>query len=123
MTEFVRHARAADADVPELARAISDLTGGNAFLVCELWRALVDRDAVEIVGGEIRLSRPLADLGTPESVREVVGRRLARLRPATRDLLELAATAGAEFDLEVLRRRGAARPTCWPRSTRRSPAA
>ena len=45
--------------------------------------------------------RPLAELGTPESVREVVGERLARLRPATSDLLELAATAGAEFELET----------------------
>ena len=27
---------------PELAQAISDLTDGNPFLVCELWRALVE---------------------------------------------------------------------------------
>jgi DNA-binding CsgD family transcriptional regulator/tetratricopeptide (TPR) repeat protein len=105
VTEFVRQAAGAsfDAGVAEVAQAISDLTEGNAFLVCELWRALVDTDVVEIVDGALRLSRPLSDLGTPESVREVVSRRLARLQPATSDLLELAATAGIEFELEILR--------------------
>jgi DNA-binding CsgD family transcriptional regulator/tetratricopeptide (TPR) repeat protein len=105
VTEFVRRAAggAMGAGVAELAQAISDLTDGNAFLVCELWRALVDTNIVEIVDGALRLSRPLADLGTPESVREVVSRRLARLRPATSDLLELAATAGTEFELDTLR--------------------
>ncbi len=94
------------AGVPELARAISDLTDGNAFLVCELWRALVETDGVEIVDGAIRLTGPAAELGTPDSVREVASQRLARLAPATTDLLELAATAGAEFELELLRRAG-----------------
>ena len=41
---------------------------------------------------------------TPESVREVVSQRLSRLAPRTTDLLELAATAGAEFELEPVRR-------------------
>ena len=103
VTEFLRRAAGGDRGVPEVARAITDMTAGNAFLVCELWRALVDSEAVEVADGAIRTTRPLDDLGAPESVREVVGRRLARLRPATADLLELAATAGAEFNLEVLR--------------------
>jgi DNA-binding CsgD family transcriptional regulator/tetratricopeptide (TPR) repeat protein len=102
VTEFVRRA-GADADVAELSRTISDLTAGNAFLVCELWRALVDTNIVEVVDGELRLVRPLSELGSPESVREVVSRRLARLQPATSDLLELAAAAGSEFGLDVLR--------------------
>ncbi|HEY8493067.1 MAG TPA: hypothetical protein VIN04_04190, partial [Myxococcota bacterium] len=79
--------------MPEHARAISEVTAGNPFLVCELWRALVDSG----------FSRPLETLGTPDSVREVVGRRLAALRPATADLLALAATAGPDVDLDVLR--------------------
>src|SRR5215213_9076462 len=87
----------------ELASAIRGLTDGNAFLVCELWRALVETDALELEAGQIRLTRSLAELGSPESVREVVSQRLARLQPGTTDLLELAATAGAEFGLEVMR--------------------
>ena len=82
--EFVRRA---GGEPEELAGTINALTAGNAFLVCELWRSLAD-------GGQ---------LGTPESVREVVGRRVARLDAGTRDLLEVAATVGPEFGLEVVR--------------------
>ena len=123
VTEFVRRAAGGDRGVPEVARAISDMTAGNAFLVCELWRALVDSEAVEVADGALRLTRPLDELGTPgERARgrgPAAGQRCA---PATADLLELAATAGAEFDLEVLRA-PRPRPSCCPRSTRRSPAA
>jgi DNA-binding CsgD family transcriptional regulator len=101
VAEFVR--RAGGADGHELAAAIRDLTDGNPFLVCELWRALVETGTVEI-GEAIRLTRPLAEIASPESVREVVSQRLSRLSPWTTDLLELAATAGAEFDLEIVRR-------------------
>jgi DNA-binding CsgD family transcriptional regulator/tetratricopeptide (TPR) repeat protein len=106
VTEFVRRAAGAHvaAGGPELAQAIEDLTDGNAFLVCELWRTLVETGIVEVTGGTIRLARPLSELGTPESVREVVSQRLLRLGPRAIDLLELAATAGAEFEFEVLRR-------------------
>jgi DNA-binding CsgD family transcriptional regulator len=103
VTEFVRHAAGGEQALPELAGAIADVTAGNPFLVCELWRSLVDGAALDISDGAVRLSRPLEQLATPESVREVVARRLARLQPATGDLLELAATAGAEFELDVLR--------------------
>jgi DNA-binding NarL/FixJ family response regulator len=106
VAEFVQRAAggSADADVREVAQAISDLTAGNAFLVCQLWRALLDAGIVAPADGGLRLTRPVTGLGTPESVREVAGRRLAHLRRTTSDLLELAATAGPEFDLDVLRR-------------------
>lgn len=99
--------RAADSEphpeLHELAAAIHGLTGGNAFLVCELWRALVETGTVEVAGGRIRATRPLGELGTPESVSEVVNQRLSRLSPRTADLLELAAVAGPEFELEPVR--------------------
>ena len=93
-----------DAELGELADTIHDLTNGNAFLVCELWRALVGTGTVELSGGEVRVTRPMSELGTPESVREVVSQRLSRLAPKTTDLLELAAVAGPEFELEPVRR-------------------
>jgi DNA-binding CsgD family transcriptional regulator/tetratricopeptide (TPR) repeat protein len=102
VSEFVR--RAGEADLPELAEAIGKLTGGNPFLMCELWRAMVETGVVEMAGGAVRLTRPLSELGTPESVREVVSQRLSRLAPTTTTVLELAATAGAEFELDVIRR-------------------
>jgi DNA-binding CsgD family transcriptional regulator/tetratricopeptide (TPR) repeat protein len=94
------------AELDELASTIHDLTGGNAFLVCELWRALIETGTVEVSGGEVRVTRPLSELGTPESVHEVVGQRLSRLAPTTTELLELAAVAGPEFELEPIRRAG-----------------
>src|SRR4051812_40425736 len=105
ITEFVRHAAGAEPPA-ELAQTIAELTGGNAFLVCELWRTLIETGAVELTDGTLRLTRSLTDLGTPESVREVVSERLARLAPGTGALLELAATAGGEFELDVMRRAG-----------------
>jgi DNA-binding CsgD family transcriptional regulator/tetratricopeptide (TPR) repeat protein len=90
-------------DARGLAEAIGSLTAGNAFLVCELWRALVETDSVVVGGDGVRLARPLDELATPESVREVASRRLARLYPETTELLELAAVAGADFRLDLLR--------------------
>ncbi|HEY7732541.1 MAG TPA: AAA family ATPase [Gaiellaceae bacterium] len=87
----------------DLARTIGALTAGNPFLVCELWRTLVETEAIELDEEGIRLTRSLDELGTPDSVREVVSRRLARLEPTTADLLELAAVAGGEFGFDVLR--------------------
>ncbi len=104
--EFVRRAGGGELDPaePELARALRDLTEGNAFLLCELWRSLVEASAFAVEHGTLRLTRPLREIATPQSVREVVNQRLSRLDPASRDLLELAAVAGPEFELEVLRR-------------------
>jgi predicted ATPase/DNA-binding CsgD family transcriptional regulator len=93
-----------DPELKELAATIHDLTAGNAFLVCELWRAVTETGIVEVVGGRLRVTRPLTELGTPESVREVVSQRLSRLGPRTIELLELAAAAGPEFELEPIRR-------------------
>jgi DNA-binding CsgD family transcriptional regulator/tetratricopeptide (TPR) repeat protein len=90
-------------ELRELARAVRELTGGNAFLVCELWRTLVETGAVEIAGEHVRVMRAPAELSSPEAVREVVSQRLSRLAPRTSDLLEVAATAGSEFDVEVVR--------------------
>jgi DNA-binding CsgD family transcriptional regulator len=85
-----------------LVTSMRDLTEGNAFFLCELWRTLVETDAVAVRDGAIRLTRPLADVATPDGVREVVSQRLLRLEPATRHVLELAAVVGSEFELDLL---------------------
>src|SRR5262249_55669697 len=106
IVEFVVRAAgsAEDASLRRLAAAIHALTEGNPFLVCELWRALLETGALAVAGGLVRLTRPLEEIATPESVREVVSQRVARLDPHTRDLLELAAVVGQVFELDLLQR-------------------
>jgi class 3 adenylate cyclase/tetratricopeptide (TPR) repeat protein len=101
--EFVRRSAAGDVEASEVAPSISELTAGNPFLLCELWRALVESDALEVAEGRIRLTQPIAEISSPESVREVVQFRLSKLGDETRALLEVAAVIGAEFELRVLR--------------------
>jgi DNA-binding SARP family transcriptional activator/DNA-binding CsgD family transcriptional regulator len=103
--EFVRAATTEDLDVEvELIRALRYLTEGNPFLLSELWRTLVETGTIEIAGGALRLTRPLEEVATPDSVREVVSQRVSRLPSETRDVLEFAAVAGPEFEAEIVRR-------------------
>lgn len=89
------------AELPAVAGTLHELTNGNAFLITELWRTLLETESLSTDDGD-RLANALARLGSPEGVREVVSQRLARLSQATADLLELAAVAGPEFDLSLL---------------------
>ena len=60
---------------------------------------------VEIVDGTIRLTRPLAELGTPESVREVVEPAARRAwRPGPPTCSSWRPRPAAEFELDVVRR-------------------
>jgi DNA-binding CsgD family transcriptional regulator/tetratricopeptide (TPR) repeat protein len=104
VAEFMSRAAAGDFgdQLPGIAAAITALTGGNPFLVTELWRQMTETGVLEIRRGRARLTRTPAELGTPEGVREVATQRLARLDPDTAGVLELAAVAGLEFELAVL---------------------
>jgi DNA-binding CsgD family transcriptional regulator/tetratricopeptide (TPR) repeat protein len=105
IVEFAQRASGAgeDPSLDELARAIHGLTAGNAFLVCELWRALLETGTLVLDAGLVEVTRPIDEIATPESVQEVVSQAVSRLDAATRDLLELAAVAGQEFELDILR--------------------
>jgi DNA-binding CsgD family transcriptional regulator len=106
VAEFVR---AAAADVREgvirdIAAAIAHLTDGNPFLMTELWRSMIDTGALKMAGSRLTLAQPLSELASPGSVREVVGQRLARLAPSTRQLVDAAAVAGPQFHADIARR-------------------
>jgi DNA-binding CsgD family transcriptional regulator len=105
VAELVRLASGTRADdsLRALAASIHDLTEGNAFLVGELWRALLEAGAVEVTDDRLLVRRAPEELETPQGVRDVVGLRLARLAAGTRDVLDLAATAGATFEPDVIR--------------------
>ncbi|WP_169979224.1 BTAD domain-containing putative transcriptional regulator [Microbispora sp. H10836] len=80
-------------DLPDarLAAVLFERTGGNPFYLGEL---------VRLLDSEHRLDA--ASAGVPEGVREVIGRRVARLPEETRALLGAAAVLGREVSLDVL---------------------
>ncbi len=103
VAEFVRRSAGTETgDLSAVAQAIGELTEGNPFLLCELWRSIVESGAVDIRDGYLRLTRPLSEVASPESVRDVVDNRLARLAATTRAVLEVAAVVGSEFEVGVL---------------------
>ena len=95
-------------ETDDLARAIHDETEGNAFFMREVVRHLIEtRGLHQEAGGRWVMGRPVAELGIPEGVRDVVGRRLSRLSDDTNRVLACASVAGLEFELPVVQRAGA----------------
>jgi class 3 adenylate cyclase/tetratricopeptide (TPR) repeat protein len=86
----------------ELAAEITRETAGNPFFAGELLRHLTESGAIVQEGGRWRLVGDLAELGLPQSVREVVGRRVGRLGPEARIALSAAAVIGRDFDIDLL---------------------
>jgi tetratricopeptide (TPR) repeat protein len=88
-----------------LAHAVHRETDGNPFFVVEVLRHLAESGAVYQdqrgfwVGAE-----HLGDLDLPQSVREVVGGRIARVGEDAERALSVAAVIGREFDVELLAR-------------------
>ena len=88
-----------------LAREIASDTDGNPFFVAELLRHLSESGVLnQRDDGRWELAGPLAEIGMPQSVREVVGRRVERLGDEARGVLTLAAVIGREFDVDLLER-------------------
>jgi class 3 adenylate cyclase/DNA-binding CsgD family transcriptional regulator len=92
-----------DAGLSELAEEVSRRTLGNAFFVGELWHHLVATGVVARRGDRWVACGSLSDSGVPDSIREVVNERLARLAFGVRRLVELVAVAGQRVELRVLR--------------------
>jgi len=89
-----------------LARVIWDETEGNPFFVAEVLRHLAETGGVERRQGRWRMAVPVEELGIPEGIRGVVGRRLSRLPEVTNRVLALAAVVGLEFETAVLQAAG-----------------
>jgi class 3 adenylate cyclase len=86
----------------ELAAALHAETQGNPFFVGEVLRHLAESGAIVQRDGRWTSDLTLADVGIPEGIREVVGRRLSRLSDATNRALAVAAVIGATFDLSTI---------------------
>ena len=87
----------------ELAREIAAESSGNPFFVAELLRHLTESGVlVQQAGGRWQLKGELGALGLPQSVREVIGRRVERLGEAVAQVLTAAAVIGRDFDVDLL---------------------
>ncbi|MEY2553499.1 MAG: hypothetical protein QOC57_1359, partial [Ilumatobacteraceae bacterium] len=91
-----------DGDLRRLAAVARELSGGNAFFLGELWRHLVQHGVVARHDGRWVVRRDVAGIGAPDSVRDVVAARMARLSRRARRPLEVAAVAGQRVELRVL---------------------
>lgn len=101
---FVAGAAGSD-DVPEALESVAALLGrrtdGNPFLLAESWDHLLATGCVRRGGAGWEVG-PLRDVDSPGSVREATMHRLGHLPPSCRALVELAACAGAEFDVPLV---------------------
>ena len=101
---FVRFASASELDSvgERLARAVFEETNGNPFFVGEMIRHLVASGTVVHDGERWTLARDLDDVGLPEGVREVIGRRLSTMSTRTNEVLAVAAVVGPRFDAAIV---------------------
>ena len=93
VASFLEHAALSD-DGDDLAGPVHRETEGNPFFIEEIVQDL----------GAAGTTRAAAasDLAIPDSVREMVEQRLARLSPACHRLLDVASVLGGEFELRTL---------------------
>lgn len=82
-----------------LADEILSLTDGNAFLCTEVIRQLIEEGRLAAGAASYGTAR---NLGLPQNVRDVIGRRLGRLSRECDQVLLAAAAMGREFDLRVV---------------------
>ncbi|HEV8624577.1 MAG TPA: hypothetical protein VG034_08975, partial [Acidimicrobiia bacterium] len=80
-------------------------TEGNPFFIHELVRHLFEEGSLyQGPDGRWTTTKPLAELGVPHRVREVVSRRLARLSKAANQLLQAAAAFDSAFRFDAVER-------------------
>jgi tetratricopeptide (TPR) repeat protein len=92
-----------DGAAVELAHALYRETDGNPFFVGEVLRHLVEtRAIVQDDDGRWIPAQELSAAGLPESVRQVIGTRVARLGDEATRVLSAASVLGQEFDVALL---------------------
>ncbi|MGI8553090.1 MAG: ATP-binding protein, partial [Dehalococcoidia bacterium] len=100
-----RAGHALDAAGQRLAEALHRETEGNPFFIGEVLRHLTETGRLRQTDGRWSVAAgSIAELGIPEGVREVIGRRLSRLSQETNRLLTVASVIGREFDAVILER-------------------
>jgi class 3 adenylate cyclase len=88
-----------------LAQAIHRESEGNPFFIEEIVRHLVETGGLYRRGDQWAIgAERIEDLGIPEGIKEVIGRRLSRLSEACNTALSHGAVIGREFEFAVVGR-------------------
>ncbi len=108
VASFMEAAAGHDLDEPgvALAQAVFAETQGNPFFVGEVLRHLAESGAIVQRDGRWTSDMTLEEVGIPEGIREVLGRRLSRLSEAANRALAVGAVIGATFDLSTIEAAG-----------------
>ena len=86
-----------------LSKQLYSETDGNPFYTGELLRHLIESGTLyQQDGGRWAVRGALSELGLPQSVHEVLGRRIDRLGPGAQEALSVAAVIGRDFDVDLL---------------------
>ena len=89
-------------DVPwSLSEKVHRQTEGNPLFVQEVLRLLVEQGYFARGDGQRRRDTP-PEMGLPEGLRDVIGKRLSGLSDQCQSVLSVAAVIGREFPLQVL---------------------
>jgi class 3 adenylate cyclase len=99
--------RAGHAPASDFVHAVWDQTEGNPFFAEEVIAHLAETGAIFERDGVWTSDVDVDDLGLPEGVRDVVGRRLSRLSEVANDMLRVAAVIGRDFDAATVVAAGA----------------
>ncbi len=89
-------------EVPEqFVHAISEETDGNPFFIREVLIHLADEGKIFQQDGRWTSNVSVEEMGIPEGVRQVIGRRLSRLPDSANKLLTAAAGFNGPFRLDI----------------------
>lgn len=96
--DLLRNLPASEGWAEPFASRLRDATGGNPFFTLEILRALEEEQ--QTLSGD--LSR-LVEFPLPQGVRDAIDRRLGRLTPRARQILEAGAVLGSKFGFQAAR--------------------
>jgi class 3 adenylate cyclase/DNA-binding SARP family transcriptional activator/pimeloyl-ACP methyl ester carboxylesterase len=88
-------------------RALLEQTEGNPLFIEEVLRSLEEMGVISQQDGRWVSNVTVEQMGMPESVREVIERRLSRLSDECSSILAVGSVIGRDFDLESLERASA----------------
>jgi class 3 adenylate cyclase/tetratricopeptide (TPR) repeat protein len=87
----------------QFASALERETEGNPFFISQVLRHLIETNAIVQEDGLWRGAvTSIDEIGIPEGVRDVVGRRLSRLSDDANAVLRTAAVVGREFSVDLV---------------------